>query len=87
MVWEIAGYLAGFLLAIALTPQLIKTWKTKSAKDISLVWTFIALTGLISYVVYAAKNLIMPLLIFCIIEAMMVISLIILKIMYDRTKR
>jgi len=32
---EILGYIAGFLVATALAPQIIKTWKTKSAKDIS----------------------------------------------------
>jgi len=86
MVWELVGYLAGFLIAIALTPQLIKTWKTKSAKDVSLLWTFTLLIGVILYVIYGAKNLIMPVLIFSTIESIMVISLIVMKIMYDRTK-
>ncbi|MBN2095434.1 MAG: PQ-loop repeat-containing protein [Candidatus Aenigmarchaeota archaeon] len=66
---EIIGYLGGFLIAIALAPQLIKTWKTKSARDISLLWTSISLTGLILYGVYAALNGVYPLLTFAVIEA------------------
>ncbi|KMP12655.1 hypothetical protein UR09_00690 [Candidatus Nitromaritima sp. SCGC AAA799-A02] len=30
------GYLAGFLTTVAFIPQVVKTWKTKSARDISL---------------------------------------------------
>ncbi|MCK4634274.1 MAG: PQ-loop repeat-containing protein [Candidatus Aenigmarchaeota archaeon] len=87
MVWETVGFLGGLLLALALVPQLLKTWKTKSAKDLSLLWTSIALMGLILYAVYAAKNAVIPLLIFSTIEAIMIATLIILKILYDRVKR
>ncbi|MFH1276536.1 MAG: PQ-loop domain-containing transporter [Candidatus Woesearchaeota archaeon] len=78
---EAIGYLGGFLIAISLLPQLIKTYKTKSAKDISLVWTAISLIGLILYGFYAAKNLVYPLLTFATIESVMIIILIGLK--YD----
>ena len=86
MTLEFAGYLGGFLIAIALAPQLIKTWKTKSAKDISLLWTVISLIGLVLYGIYAAINTVLPLLTFATIESIMVIILIILKIKYDIEK-
>jgi len=86
MVLEIVGYLGGLLIAIALTPQLIKTFKTKSAKDLSLLWTTISLIGLILYGIYAAINSIFPLLTFAIIESIMIIILISMKIKYDRAK-
>ena len=79
---EIIGYIAGFLMAIALSPQIIKAWKTKSTKDISIVWTVIVLIGLILWIVYAILNKIMPLLIFASIELSMTFSLFILKIKY-----
>jgi MtN3 and saliva related transmembrane protein len=37
------GYAAGFLTTIAFVPQVLKIWKTKSAKDVSLS-TFAAFT-------------------------------------------
>ena len=86
MTLEFVGYLGGFLIAIALAPQLIKTWKTKSAKDLSLLWTSISLIGLILYGIYAALNLVYPLLTFATIESIMIIVLILLKIKYDRAK-
>ena len=30
------GYFAGFLTTVSLVPQVVKTWKTKSAEDFSL---------------------------------------------------
>jgi MtN3 and saliva related transmembrane protein len=87
MALEFVGYLGGFLIAVALAPQLAKTWKTKSAKDIALLWTTISLAGLILYGIYAAINNVMPLLTFAVIESIMVIILIILKIKYDRARK
>ncbi len=86
MAWEIIGYLGGLLIALALIPQLVKTWKTKSAKDISMLWTIILLIGLFLYTVYAIKNMIVPLMIFASLESVMAIALIFLKIKFDRAK-
>jgi MtN3 and saliva related transmembrane protein len=86
MVLEIVGYLGGFLIAIALLPQIIKTLRTKSAKDLSMLWTLVLLIGLLLYVIYATKNTILPLMVFATIESIMTVILIFLKIKYDRAK-
>ena len=46
------GYLAGFLTTVALVPQVIKTWKTKSADDFSLAMLLIWCTGLVCWIAY-----------------------------------
>mgnify|MGYP001562148427 FL=1 len=79
---EIIGYLAGFLIAIALSPQLIKTWRTKLTKDISILWTLMLMFGLLLWVVYAIANKILPLLIFASIEFLMMLSLFVMKLIY-----
>ena len=79
---EIIGYLAGFLMAVALSPQIIKAWKTKSTRDISIIWTMFVMVGLILWIAYAISNKIMPLLIFASIEFSMTSLLFILKIKY-----
>jgi len=84
MMWEITGYLGGGLIAMALLPQIIKTWKTKSVEDISLLWTIVLMIGLLFYVVYAIKNTIIPLLIFASVEAVMTLILIIFKLVYSK---
>ena len=79
---ELIGYLAGIIVAISLIPQVIKSWKTKSTKDISVMWTLIYLTGLILWVIYGIGILSFPIIIFVSIEALLAISLLILKIKY-----
>lgn len=83
MAWDLIGYLGGFLIAVALTPQLIKIYKTKSTKDISYLWTLMLLAGLLLYVVFAVKNSIIPLMIFASVEAIMTVTLICFKIKYS----
>jgi MtN3 and saliva related transmembrane protein len=49
---EILGMTAGTISSITFLPQVIKTWQTKSAKDISL-WMFLLVTGsVILWLVY-----------------------------------
>lgn len=51
---DILGYVAGVLVVISLLPQVIKSWKTQSTKDISLSRYVIYVLGLILWVAYAA---------------------------------
>ncbi len=50
---DILGYIAGLLVTISLLPQVIKSWKTKSTKDISLWRYIIYVIGLILWITYA----------------------------------
>ena len=50
---NILGYVAGSLVTLSLLPQVIKSWKTKSTKDISLARYVVYITGLILWVAYA----------------------------------
>jgi MtN3 and saliva related transmembrane protein len=54
MIWvDVLGYVAGILVVISLLPQAIKSWKTKSTRDISLSRYVIYVVGLILWVTYA----------------------------------
>ncbi len=48
----ILGLLAGTMTTIAFLPQLIHTWKTRSAKDVSLGMFLIFTTGVLLWVIY-----------------------------------
>lgn len=48
----IIGLTAGFCTTLAFLPQAIKTWKTKSAKDLSLGMYSIFCTGIILWLIY-----------------------------------
>lgn len=82
MTLEILGYLGGALVTISLAPQVIKSYRTKSTKDISIIYTLILATGLALWVLYAILNTIVPLAIFASVEFLFTISLLILKLIY-----
>ena len=79
---QLTGYLAGIIIAISLTPQVIQSWKTKSTKDISLPWTITLLIGLLLYFVYGIGIREMPIIVANAVETTLVIMLIIAKLMY-----
>ncbi len=49
---EWLGYIAGTISTLTFLPQVIKTWKTKSAKDISLFMFVFATVSVILWLVY-----------------------------------
>ena len=79
---ELIGYLAGIFTAVSLTPQVIKSWKTKSTKDISILWNLIYLIGLILWLAYGIGISSMPMIVTISFESALALSLIILKIRY-----
>ena len=46
------GYFAGFLTTVSLIPQVIKTWKTKSATDFSLAMLLTWWSGIVCWIIY-----------------------------------
>ncbi|MEO0551574.1 MAG: SemiSWEET transporter [Bacteroidota bacterium] len=49
---QLIGLLAGILTSISFLPQVIKTWKSKSAKDLSLNMFMLFTTGIILWLIY-----------------------------------
>ena len=79
---NIIGYTAGFLTTAALLPQLLKTWKTKSAKDLSLgmLWTFNL--GVIFWLTYGILSADKPLILWNTITMFMASLILIMKLKY-----
>ena len=48
------GYAAGAITSLTFLPQVIKTWKEKSAKDISLLMFVIAAINEVMWIAYGA---------------------------------
>ncbi|MGK7940377.1 MAG: SemiSWEET transporter [Crocosphaera sp.] len=46
------GLLAGTLTTISFFPQMLKTWKTRSTKDISLGMFLMFCTGVLLWIIY-----------------------------------
>lgn len=51
---ELIGFTAGGLVTISYLPQVIKSWKTKSTRDVSLFLGLINSIGQMLWIVYGA---------------------------------
>lgn len=49
---DILGYSAGVITSLTFLPQVIKTWKVKSARDISLLMFVIAAVNEVMWIIY-----------------------------------
>ena len=84
---DILGYVSATFTTIAFLPQIIKTIRTKSAKDVSMGMFVFFTTGVFLWIIYGALTNTMPLIIansviFCLSPIQ-----IILKIKYDKIKK
>ncbi len=51
---DILGYSAGAITSLTFLPQVIKTWKLRSARDVSLLMFIIAAVNEVMWIVYGA---------------------------------
>jgi MtN3 and saliva related transmembrane protein len=79
---DILGYVAGILVVISLLPQAIKSWKTKSTKDISLLRYIIYVTGLILWITYAILISNGPVAVMNSVGLVLALSILYLKLKY-----
>ena len=79
---EIVGFTAGIFVAVSLLPQVIKSWKTKSTKDISLGWSITSLLGQTMWILYGILIASYSLIIMSSITLAMALSVFFLKLKY-----
>lgn len=84
---EILGYISATLTTIAFLPQIIKTVKTKSAKDVSMGMFVLFTTGVFLWVIYGILTNTMPVLIANAVIFCLALTQIILKIKYDKQEK
>lgn len=79
---DILGWIAGTLTTIAFFPQLLKTWSTKSAKDVSLWMMVTFCIGIFLWIVYGLAIQAMPIVVTNLITLILALLILILKIRY-----
>ncbi|CAI5473225.1 unnamed protein product [Closterium sp. Yama58-4] len=86
--YSACGFIGGIIFCVSILPQLIKTYRTKSAQDLSYFWQACYLLGLIGISVYGVAYKLWPVAIPLIIEIVFMVTLTVLKYRYDkRAKR
>jgi MtN3 and saliva related transmembrane protein len=63
MLIDFLGYTAGILTMSSMFPQVIKNWKEKSAKDISLIRSIMWVIGVLIWIIYGTFIINFPLII------------------------
>ena len=82
MIIDVLGYVAGTLVVVSLLPQTIKSWRTRSTRDLSLWRYIIYVVGLILWVTYAAIISNGPVAVMNSIGLALALSILYLKIRY-----
>ena len=78
----IIGSLAGTLTTISFLPQLIKTWRTKSAKDISAIMLAVLSAGVVLWLIYGIYLDQLPIIIANLFTLILASMILILKVRY-----
>lgn len=81
------GTLAGILTTIAFIPQVAKTWKTRSAGDISLLMFLLFSGGVLLWLIYGALLHAVPIIIANGITLSLSASILIMKVRDLRQQR
>ena len=81
---EFFGYFAAILTTLAFIPQLIKTFKTKKADDVSLTTLIMFLTGVLAWIIYGIQISSKPILIANTITFLLNFLILVFKLIYSK---
>nr|WP_322570362.1 SemiSWEET transporter [Rhodohalobacter sp.] len=76
------GLAAGFCTTAAFLPQVIKTWKSKSAKDLSLGMYSIFCTGVLLWLIYGIMISDLPIILANAITLILAVSILFFKLTF-----
>lgn len=79
---SLLGFVAGALTTIAFFAQVVKTARTKSTRDISLVMVTLTSTGLFLWFIYGVWLRALPIIIVNLASLVLTLTLVVLKLKY-----
>tara|TARA_Y100000389_G_C17308870_1_gene436910 strand:+ start:604 stop:897 length:294 start_codon:yes stop_codon:yes gene_type:complete len=86
-IYELCGYVSGFMFAISLVPQVYKSYKTKQLRDLSIIHQIIFLLGMSLMLIYSIHEDLKPIYIPAACEAFLMFQLFIMKIYYRENEK
>jgi len=81
---EALGFVGGALIACGFIPQVIRVFKLRSAREISLLFTALFLLGAISWLAYGIFLGLLPVIFWNVITIALVVALLFAKLKYGR---
>jgi len=86
LVSESLGLVGGALTTFSMVPQIIRVFKLRSAREISLLFNTMILAGVICWLAYGIYLRLMPVILWNAIASVLVALLLYAKIKYGRAK-
>ncbi len=77
------GYFAGFLTTVSFLPQVIKTWKSRSATDLSLGMFSVFSLGVIFWLIYGFLIQESPIIFWNSVTLILVLAILAMKLKFD----
>jgi MtN3 and saliva related transmembrane protein len=88
MTWfDCVGALAGVLTTVSFVPQVVKTWRSGSAEDLSLFMFALFSAGLLLWLVYGLALRSLPIVLANGITLMLALSILLMKIRHILRRR
>ncbi|MCH8568746.1 MAG: SemiSWEET transporter [Balneolales bacterium] len=81
------GMLAATCTTVAFVPQVIKTWKARSSRDLSLGMFSVLATGVAFWLIYGLIIDDLPIIAANSVTLVLIITILIMKIRFDRAER
>lgn len=79
---DLLGAIAGALTTIAFVPQVIKTWKSRSAHDISIITISLFCTGLVLWLLYGITIGSWPVIVSNVVTLLLALSILGMKLRF-----
>ena len=84
MIQDIIGYIGGIFIMISFVPQVIKSYRTKSVKDLSVLMIIATFVGTIFWIIYGFLINGNPIIVMNIIFGIVVLYQLFLKMRYEK---
>ena len=81
---ELFGFVAGGLMTVGFLPQVIRVYKLRSAREISLPFTILLVIGLLCWLAYGISFRLPPVILWNAIAAVLALLLLYAKLKYGR---
>jgi len=84
---ELLGLVAGAIVVLGFIPQVIRVWKLKSAREISLPFNLLFLAGIVFWIIYGVLLSLASVIMWNSINAVLLSLLLAAKLKYGMDKR
>jgi MtN3 and saliva related transmembrane protein len=79
---NVLGFVAGVLTTAAFIPQVLKIWKTRSARDVSLAMYVVFTSGVVLWLVYGLALGSLPIIVANVLTLVLALAVLVMKLRY-----